>query len=1053
MRVPLPCLAAAVALAMLLPAGCRHASTARRQSPRAAEAEPRRPLPTAQVQEPVSPEVEALLAPRLGELKTLAEGDDEDARAAAAEELARIGAPALSTLTALAGADRLETRAQAARALGLGRIGGAVPSLVRLLGDPSWMVRAQAAEGLGRLGDATRVPELVAALDDAEWRVRVGAARGLAALGEVAAPEGAVALARLAQDVDPDIRFAALVALTRIPGEASNAALRRELTASDPELLALAADALATRRDPAAFMELGAAVDSGPPERRRIALRALAHFDQPLPAAAESFVRELIAALVSDEDGDTARRVLRDLGRSALGAFHERLLAGPIEERRALLPLLAALGDASSREPLLRCYREGPAELRAETLRDLVLLFPQGLEDLYAEAARSTDLSLATEAFTGLSLCEGPRSEELLLSNLAHDHEEWRLLAARALQPRRKSPSLRGQTLERLAAETSARVLAVLLSCLPPPPDVEVTAGLLARLPKEADPERQGYLVVALGQYRGPGTAAALQARVENAEGALALQALEALASDPDPSLAPLFLRLFRDGARPTEVRGRALRAALRADGPDLRAALREALSSSSPVLAEAGLAGAIALVDEEALIETAKRPGAMEVVRFQALEALGRTLGAKARAYLLAAARDEPSEPCRAAAVRALAGGRDPTLLPALLEATANEKSTHVRQALALPLGLFQDPRALAALLGLAADPDPLVRGDAASAFGLIQDAAGVAPLLKLLGDPVAAVRLAALEALVHLDPPAARTAMFAMLADAEAAVRRVALACFGRSPDPRVVPHLLQVAAGLSPKEPGLPDRLTTAEYLRERGLPRLARHAYLSALDEVLKVPFLERRVHVRLGFLEMEEGRFREASGHFERALRLVRETRIPGETPEPELEAWGCIAKGIAEMLEGRARSGIEHVELGLRSAAGKPEILNDLAMYLADRKLELERAQRFAEWAAAARPNDAAVLDTLGWVEYRRGNLDGAVLHLRRALELAPEGVLHYHLAAVLTGKGERAEGLEELRRAGELDRELLERARTDPDLAPLAREPGFEAAVRRLGE
>ncbi len=93
---------------------------------------------------------------------------------------------------------------------------------------------------------------------------------------------------------------------------------------------------------------------------------------------------------------------------------------------------------------------------------------------------------------------------------------------------------------------------------------------------------------------------------------------------------------------------------------------------------------------------------------------------------------------------------------------------------------------------------------------------------------------------------------------------------------------------------------------------------------------------------------------------------------------------------------------------------------NNLAMLLADYKKDeasLKRARNLV--APLLDKENAAYQDTVGWVLYRNGDLDGALDHLRRALKLAPDAPgLHYHLARVLLKKGDRKAALEHLRKA-----------------------------------
>jgi Tfp pilus assembly protein PilF len=159
----------------------------------------------------------------------------------------------------------------------------------------------------------------------------------------------------------------------------------------------------------------------------------------------------------------------------------------------------------------------------------------------------------------------------------------------------------------------------------------------------------------------------------------------------------------------------------------------------------------------------------------------------------------------------------------------------------------------------------------------------------------------------------------------------------------------------------------------------------------------------------------------------------------------EAEAKGAL-RPAARVLLGRlqvergetakARAIFEEV---LRSKADLPIVKSDLAYLLAVEGADLERANELARDAQAALPDDPEVLDTMGYVELRRGNPAVALVHLQRATTLAeeagaPRAVHFYHL-----GLAQRAA------RQNRSAAESFDRA--------LALEPGFSEAARAREE
>ncbi|NMZ39566.1 tetratricopeptide repeat protein [Pseudomonas proteolytica] len=84
--------------------------------------------------------------------------------------------------------------------------------------------------------------------------------------------------------------------------------------------------------------------------------------------------------------------------------------------------------------------------------------------------------------------------------------------------------------------------------------------------------------------------------------------------------------------------------------------------------------------------------------------------------------------------------------------------------------------------------------------------------------------------------------------------------------------------------------------------------------------------------------------------------------------------------------------------------------LNALGYTLSDRTTRYAEAKVLIEQAHQLNPEDPAVLDSLGWVNYRLGNLDEAERLLRQALERFPDQEVAAHLGEVLWAKGNQRE-------------------------------------------
>ncbi|MDH0303175.1 MULTISPECIES: tetratricopeptide repeat protein [unclassified Pseudomonas] len=108
------------------------------------------------------------------------------------------------------------------------------------------------------------------------------------------------------------------------------------------------------------------------------------------------------------------------------------------------------------------------------------------------------------------------------------------------------------------------------------------------------------------------------------------------------------------------------------------------------------------------------------------------------------------------------------------------------------------------------------------------------------------------------------------------------------------------------------------------------------------------------------------------------------------------------------------RNDLAQLERDLRAIlAREPEnamALNALGYTLADRTTRYAEAKALIDKAHQLTPDDPAVLDSLGWIAYRMGNLEEAERQLRLAFERFPDHEVAAHLGEVLWANGKRRE-------------------------------------------
>jgi tetratricopeptide (TPR) repeat protein len=89
------------------------------------------------------------------------------------------------------------------------------------------------------------------------------------------------------------------------------------------------------------------------------------------------------------------------------------------------------------------------------------------------------------------------------------------------------------------------------------------------------------------------------------------------------------------------------------------------------------------------------------------------------------------------------------------------------------------------------------------------------------------------------------------------------------------------------------------------------------------------------------------------------------------------------------------------------------QALNALGYTLVDRTPRTAEGLALIERAHTLEPKDPFILDSMGWAQFRMGNLDAAEGFLRQALTERPDAEIAAHLGEVLWAKGEQARARE----------------------------------------
>ena len=147
----------------------------------------------------------------------------------------------------------------------------------------------------------------------------------------------------------------------------------------------------------------------------------------------------------------------------------------------------------------------------------------------------------------------------------------------------------------------------------------------------------------------------------------------------------------------------------------------------------------------------------------------------------------------------------------------------------------------------------------------------------------------------------------------------------------------------------------------------------------------------------------EGQVLSDAGHHSAAAE-VYDTALVASPDNEDL----LYARALAAEKLGR----IDAAEADMRRIlAGDPEnvrTLNALGYTLADRTDRYEEALDYITRAYAKKPDDPAIIDSMGWVQYRLGNLEAARNYLQQAWDMTQDSEIGAHLGEVLWVQGDR---------------------------------------------
>jgi Flp pilus assembly protein TadD len=206
---------------------------------------------------------------------------------------------------------------------------------------------------------------------------------------------------------------------------------------------------------------------------------------------------------------------------------------------------------------------------------------------------------------------------------------------------------------------------------------------------------------------------------------------------------------------------------------------------------------------------------------------------------------------------------------------------------------------------------------------------------------------------------------------------------------------PRAIQWYEKIESGEHAIPARMRTAGALAKQGKLDEAR-AFLRKAGA--DSPDQEVQLIVAEAQLLREANRHRDAFDVLSQALKeepdqpeLLYDFALTAE----KLERFDVLEENLRKLIQVRP----EHAHA-----------YNALGYSFAERNTRLPEAKKLIERALEISPEDYFIIDSLGWVLYREGDLKGAAEQLRRAYDGRPDAEIGAHLGEVLWAMGEREE-------------------------------------------
>jgi len=177
---------------------------------------------------------------------------------------------------------------------------------------------------------------------------------------------------------------------------------------------------------------------------------------------------------------------------------------------------------------------------------------------------------------------------------------------------------------------------------------------------------------------------------------------------------------------------------------------------------------------------------------------------------------------------------------------------------------------------------------------------------------------------------------------------------------------------------------------------------RGQFAEALQQLHQIKTIDNQQRVQLALIEAQILR---GANQYAEAYQVLQQNldKLPSH---PDL----LYETAMAADLNGKHEVFEQLMRKLLQINPDHAQALNALGYSLLERKERIPEAMELVGKALQLAPNDAAIIDSMGWGYYRSGNLDESIKQLRRAYAINPDPEIAAHLGEVLWMRSSKEE-------------------------------------------